>query len=1146
MFALTFEYNGMWYKATSEITARVTASQGNPYTGDISIPETVTFEGLTMTVNAIGQGAFSGDSLLTSLFIPKTVQTIGNFSFEGCFSLSEISVSPDNAYFAACDGVLYSKNMDSLLVCPGGRKGEFIVPEGVIYIDLGAFFSTRDITLIHIPSTVSFIEMTGIPKYEDDLDGGAGENTIVIELEASSFNSPALQGFVIDSNNPIYAFENNCLIKKNSNSILKILGQIPQHLVIPNGITKIEDAACRSKDNLLEITFPSFLEHIGANAFAGCFQLKKLNFPQDSKLQVIEEQAFSSQRLEPWFGLASHLIVNVLDSVSIPGSVRRLGSNICATKILHIEEGLEEFDWQSFGYYTEKAYLPSTIRTIDGTMPGPLSHLEIAEGGPYRVENNVLFNSDMSILYNCIDVHGSYKIPNSVSTISPNAFSSKKNITELIVPGSVKVIPDFMCDNSMIERLVLEEGVEEIRQHAFYKNAIRSIVLPSSLKRIEDETCFWFCDNIIEVYDFTRNRLSDNIAELASAPIKHYCNEPSSIQLTPDGFVYYKKDEQIYLAGYCGESSDVVMPDYIEDQEYIYSENLFSICPRIKHLTLPNNKSIFDFTGSNFQVNSVEKVTIPEGATIEGQGKNVFHALTAEIELNPNNPFMCYENGVLYDKAKTLMIAYNNRDDSVFIMPETVSKVCPYVCCNTNNDHSFHNIRYLYLSENLKQLPAYSFWIPNIKEIVIPDEITIEERGGPAIYIGSYSNDSINFELGAGSYCPSPIIIGLQERAIIKCNFNNPNLVQCPFQDKSGSLHVPYGTKQLFASASDWSLFDNIEETFDYNAPKHAVIYKIDGVVYRIDSVPLLSAITLPNAPQKNGYKFDGWKNVPQVMMFEDVVVESFFYKLGDVNDDTKVNIIDINETLNIIYSDNIDSRSKRFLSADANEDKWVDVADIFGIVDIIMNGSLGNMNYTQKRRIMPNISNNISCKSKKNEKIQARATFNQERDLSIAIQNPNLDIVSLQFDLILPKGVQYSKEDMVAPLTLSNYHTFDYKQMNDSTLRVVYYSSSNKPFDTDCVPIGNVTIKQECTEEVDYLVNFRNVIIVYKEGQTERGDCSCIIAVEESSTSIETHSSDHNKFHDTIYELSGKQKKESSEELKGLSIVNGKVVLIR
>ena len=66
-----------------------------------------------------------------------------------------------------------------------------------------------------------------------------------------------------------------------------------------------------------------------------------------------------------------------------------------------------------------------------------------------------------------------------------------------------------------------------------------------------------------------------------------------------------------------------------------------------------------------------------------------------------------------------------------------------------------------------------------------------------------------------------------------------------------------------------------IEGSFIVNTYK--VIYKVDGEVYKVESVVYGTPVTLIDAPTKDGYTFSGWSEAPATMPAEDVVVEGTF-----------------------------------------------------------------------------------------------------------------------------------------------------------------------------------------------------------------------------------------------------------------------------
>lgn len=189
------------FNQTSQ-TAELVRS-GNPYSGDIVIPESVVYNEITYPVGSIEESAFYGCSEITSVTIPNSVTYISKTAFYGCTgltsvtipdSLKEISgsafgactgltsinVSADNNYYCSVDGILFNKNKTILVIYPGGKQGAYTIPNGVtnigrsafdgailtsvtipngvIHIDKSAFYQCAGLTSVIIPNSVLDID----------------------------------------------------------------------------------------------------------------------------------------------------------------------------------------------------------------------------------------------------------------------------------------------------------------------------------------------------------------------------------------------------------------------------------------------------------------------------------------------------------------------------------------------------------------------------------------------------------------------------------------------------------------------------------------------------------------------------------------------------------------------------------------------------------------------------------------------------------------------------------------------------------------------------------------------------------------------------------------------------------------------------
>ena len=93
-----FEVNGIFYNKTSDNTVAVTYKgysydiYSNEYIGDVVIPSSVKYNGVTYSVTSIGEWAVLDCTSLTSIVIPNSVTSIGEKAFYKCSGLTRIEI----------------------------------------------------------------------------------------------------------------------------------------------------------------------------------------------------------------------------------------------------------------------------------------------------------------------------------------------------------------------------------------------------------------------------------------------------------------------------------------------------------------------------------------------------------------------------------------------------------------------------------------------------------------------------------------------------------------------------------------------------------------------------------------------------------------------------------------------------------------------------------------------------------------------------------------------------------------------------------------------------------------------------------------------------------------------------------------------
>ena len=116
-------------------------------TGELSVPE---------NVKVIASQAFRNSPGLQKIIIPAKVNEILDVPFYGAEHI-ELEVDPQNTTYASYDGVIYDKDMTTMLYCAGGKNGTVTVPAGVTTIgDHACAYS--GLQNIVIPDSLTTIE----------------------------------------------------------------------------------------------------------------------------------------------------------------------------------------------------------------------------------------------------------------------------------------------------------------------------------------------------------------------------------------------------------------------------------------------------------------------------------------------------------------------------------------------------------------------------------------------------------------------------------------------------------------------------------------------------------------------------------------------------------------------------------------------------------------------------------------------------------------------------------------------------------------------------------------------------------------------------------------------------------------------------
>ena len=395
---------------TVELTGYVTKP-----TGALTIPATVSYEGTTYSVTAIGYEAFYLCNGITEMTVAATVPpTMGTNAFYG--------VSQSIPVYVPLEA------LDAYLAADGWKNFTNLQAKGF------SSFTVDNLTYRVTGSTA--VEVTGYETEPTDiLDIPA-----TVTYEGKSFNVTAIKESAFSNCSKITLLTIPNTVKTIGKNAFYLCTGILE-VTIPESVTKIGDMAFQWCSGMLQLTLGNGVTEIERGAFEYCKKLQQVTI--GNNVTTIGERVFSS--------------CENLKQVTVPESVTSIGSAAfdytIALTAINVAEG-------NTAYCSDGGILFNKDKTT--LVQYPAGKTETA----YAIPDGVTTIGESAFSYN--KKLTAVTIPESVTAIGSSAFSGCEALKTITVPDGVTKIEDWTFSPcTALTKVTLGNGVTSIGFRVF-------------------------------------------------------------------------------------------------------------------------------------------------------------------------------------------------------------------------------------------------------------------------------------------------------------------------------------------------------------------------------------------------------------------------------------------------------------------------------------------------------------------------------------------------------------------------------------------------------------------------------------------------------------------------------------------------------
>ena len=632
-------------------------------------------------VARIGNQAFTLSSI-AEVYVPRSVREIGFVAFGGLqFTESgeiipiirRIDVDPANETYSSKDGVLYNKTQTTLVEYPGGSAvTAFTVPDGVTEIAGMAFAYAMYLQDITLPDSLTTI-------------GSMAFNY------CASLGSVAIPGNVTTIGEETFL---GCFSLEN--------------VSFGEGITEIPESLLAQCENLRTVTLADTVAVIGAHAFAGCKNL--VNLTLDRGVRTIGQNAF--------YGCES------LAEITIPSGVTEIGSHAFSSCTSMTDLTFNAAECADM----DNVFVGSNVQTLvigSGVTKIPAG----AFVGLERVTAVTIPDSVTEIGAQAFLSCGSLAdvtIGSGVGTIGTSAFQNCTALPDIHIPSGVTAIGSGAFENCTSLAYICSEAESAYAKRYAEENNIEFRLCGGHGGAVEPNTVSGECgaqgDNVTWTLNLDTNEMtisgSGDMADyISDVPWRSYIASVHTA-VVENGVTRIGENA---LRG-AGNLTSVTLGESVR----AIGDSAFEGCSALTSVTFDGNLTAI---GANaFKDAGLSAVSLPSAVREIGTDaflcgvkseSGAFTPTLTEIAVDGDNAVFSAQDGVLYNKAETVLILYpaaHPRD--CFAIPDSVTQI------ETDAFLYAVNLASVTMPDDLTTIAPKAFACAGLAEVEIPDSVT--------------------------------------------------------------------------------------------------------------------------------------------------------------------------------------------------------------------------------------------------------------------------------------------------------------------------------------------------------------------------------------------------------------------------------------